>query len=292
MSHAIDARTRTFGLLGHPVGHSLSPLIHNAAFRRLQENAVYLAFDVPRADAALKKGVLALGLQGLSVTIPHKTWACRAADERDALSECCDAANTLIPRNGALHAYNTDGPGALRALKTALPELRGRRFLLLGYGGSAAAIAHALLLEERPAALAVAGRNAKKRAAFVAALHERHGDRNTLVRGVEFDRFAPEDADVIIHTTPLGMQGQSEELPLPADFVQEYHTVFDIVYNPMQTPLIQLARRRKARVVYGYLMLLYQAVLQFELFTGRDAPENLMERELLAALRKREGKQD
>lgn len=285
----IDGNTKVFGILGHPTGHSLSPLIHNAAFAARKINAAYVPFNVERSSAALKKAVLTLGIDGLSVTIPHKAWAARSADRTDALTECCGAANTLIrnAKNDTLHAYNTDGPGAVRALKVHLPDLRGRRFLLLGYGGSATAIAHALVLDESPAMLAVAGRNARKLGTFVDAIKNRHRKRSTLVRGTNFNDIEPRDVDVIIHTTPLGMKGAEQDLPLPDNFVQDFHYVFDIVYNPMRTPLLQHAAARGAKTVPGYLMLLYQAVLQFELFTGESAPENLMEKELLAALRKR-----
>ncbi|MCR9144317.1 MAG: shikimate dehydrogenase [bacterium] len=320
----INGNTRVFGILGHPTGHSLSPLIHNAAFAAKKINAVYVPFDVAATGAALKRGITALQLDGLSVTIPHKAWAAKIADDWDDLTEYCGAANTLIrdPETDYLKAHNTDGAGAVRALKQHCPDLRGRRFLLLGYGGSATAIAHALLLEENPAMLAVAGRNGRKVRSFVSQLKSMHNRRSTMIRAVEntventttksvansgkktgakggarageapeetagYKDLAPEDIDVIIHTTPLGMQGAAQGLPLPADFIRDFHHVFDIVYNPMRTPLLKHAAAAGAQTVPGYLMLLYQAVIQFELFTGEKAPENLMEKELLAALRKR-----
>jgi shikimate dehydrogenase len=287
----IDGKTRIFGLLGHPTGHSLSPLIHNAAFAARKINAVYVPFDVPATSMALKRGIAALRIDGLSVTIPHKAWAAKIADDWDDLTECCGAANTLIrkPDSDELMARNTDGAGAVRALKQHCPELRGRRFLILGYGGSATAIAHALLLEDSPAMLAVAGRNARKLRAFVNELKSCHGRRSTMIRTVsqDFADLTAEDIDIIVHTTPLGMSGADQDLPLPADFIREFHHVFDIVYNPMRTPLLKHAAARGAKTIPGYLMLLYQAILQFEFFTGQKAPENLMEKELLAALRKR-----
>ena len=295
MIHEINGKTRIFGILGHPTGHSLSPLIHNAAFAARKINAVYVPFDVPQTSSALKRGIVALGISGLSVTIPHKAWAAKIADDWDDLTEYCGAANTLIrdPDSEILTARNTDGAGAVRALKQHLPDLRGRRFLLLGYGGSATGIAHALLLEEHPAMLAVAGRNARKLRTFVSQIKSMHRRRSTMIRAVDagpdgaYKDLAPEDIDVIIHTTPLGMQGAEQGLPLPADFIREFHSVFDIVYNPMRTPLLQHAASVGAKTIPGYLMLLYQAVLQFEIFTGEKAPENLMEKELLTALRKR-----
>lgn len=293
MIHTVDGKSRLFGILGHPTGHSLSPRIHNAAFAGKKINAVYVPFDIAETGAQLKKAILTLNIQGLSVTIPHKAWAAKAADSCDDLTRCCGAANTLIrtEQNGAaaLHAINTDGAGAVRALKTAVPNLRGRRFLLIGYGGSATAIAHSLLLDEQPAMIAVSGRNVRKRNSFVDGLRNQHARSATMLRSVNDSELNPGDVDIIIHTTPLGMQGYSaeRELPLEADFIQDFHTVFDIVYTPASTPLLKAARSRGASIIQGYLMLLYQAVLQFEAFTGESAPENLMEKELLTALRSR-----
>lgn len=287
----INGSTRVYGIIGSPVGHSLSPLMHNAAFQYLKINAVYVPFDVKKVTRSLGKAISSLGIGGLSVTIPHKTWAASIADNPDPLTQRCGAANTLIPEeNGSISAYNTDGPGAIRALKTVENNIRGKRILLIGYGGSATAIAHTLLLEENPASLIIAGRNGKKREAFRDSLKKIYENQHTLIRSTDYSDFHPEEVDIIIHTTPLGMKGKPAELPLPVEFIQKYHTVYDIVYNPARTPLLTEAEKVGARTVRGYLMLLYQAVIQFELFTGQKAPESLMEKELLSALRKQQKK--
>ena len=282
-----DGETTIVGILGWPVEHSLSPLMHNAAFEAKRLNAVYVPFAVEKPGAALKAALCSISnLSGVSVTIPHKAWAARAADRRDPLSEISGAANTLVrEKDGTLFACNTDGPGALRALKVHV-EVRGRRCLLIGYGGAAAAIGHALLLEAHPGAVLVQGRNRSKRRRFVDALRKNKGSRRALVRGVEWNEIGPDDVDVIIQTTPLGMKGKPRDLPLPADFLQQRHTVFDIVYNPARTPLVELASERRCTIVPGYLMLLHQAVLQFQKFTGQPAPEAAMEKALLRALRR------
>lgn len=285
----INGHTKLFGILGHPTGHSLSPRIHNAAFLARKINAVYVPFDIEESGAALKRALLTFPIHGLSITIPHKVWAARAADSYDALTECCGAANTLVrTADGKLQAFNTDGPGAVRALKQSISNLRGRRFLLIGYGGSATAIAHSLLLDEKPAMLAIAGRDNRKLKKFCQTLQTKHMDCATQIRITDYKDLEPGDVDIIIHTTPLGMQGKPQELPLPENFIQTFHYVFDIVYNPSRTVLLQHAAKVGAKTIPGYLMLLYQAVLQFEKFTGQPAPENLMEKELLAALRMRE----
>ncbi|MBI3394312.1 MAG: shikimate dehydrogenase, partial [Spirochaetia bacterium] len=266
----VNGETAVFGILGHPVGHSLSPLLHNAAMRFRRFNGVYVPFDVEKPDKSLKKALIALGIKGLSVTIPHKGWAAAAADEADALSRHCGAANTLVLKEEKLIAYNTDGPGAVRALKEKAGTVSGKRVLILGYGGSAAGIAHALLLNEKPREILIAGRNKSKRRKFARELTEAHGGA-TQIRDVDVEKHDPESVDFIINTTPLGMKGQSAELPIPDAFLKERHIVFDIVYNPPRTPLLQAAQRRGAKTIPGYLMLLYQAALQFELFTGMRA---------------------
>ncbi len=289
MNQQITGATSVYGIVGFPVSHSLSPVIHNAAFQYLKLNAVYVPFSPEKAGPSTAKSLQELGIQGLSVTIPHKSWARKNAVECDALTELCDAANTLTPVSGGWKAWNTDGPGALQALKDHT-KLRGKRILLIGYGGSATAIGHALLLEsERPSALVVYGRSLKKASAFAETLREKHSSvsKNAIIRATDLSDLAPEDTDIIIHTTPLGMQGAPQELPLPSEFLRKFHIVFDIVYVPASTPLVKAARKAGASVVPGYLMLLYQAVRQFELFTGQKAPVHLMEKELLKALKKR-----
>lgn len=286
-NHQINGETKVFGIVGNPVSHSLSPLIHNAAFRQNRFNGVYVPFHTTRVSAPLGQSMGAMGIQGLSVTIPHKTWARKVADRVDDLSRFCNASNTLkFHSDGTIEAFNTDGPGAIRALKTVLKRTGGKRYLILGYGGSASAIAAALLLNENPSLVAIYGRNKKKRDRFVSELKAIEGTRSSIL-STDLSDFKPEDIDVIINTTPMGMKGGPEGLPLPEEFIKNFHIVFDIVYTPARTPLLDLAERRGARTVQGYLMLLYQATIQFEIFTGEKAPVHLMEKELLKALKKK-----
>lgn len=281
----VDGETAIYGIIGHPVGHSLSPLLHNAAFRAKSINALYAAFDVPRADAGLRKGILALGVRGLSVTIPHKGWAAKTADSCDEMSRKCGAANTLVRRGNKLEAFNTDAPGAVRALTEKSGPLAGSRILVVGYGGSATAIAHGML-GERPDKLIITGRNKAKCRRFVESVKKSDRSMASRVVSVDPQKLASSDVDIIIQTTPLGMKGKATDLPVPEPLITDKHIVFDIVYNPPRTPILALAEKRGARTVPGYMMLLYQAVLQFELFTGEKAPESLMERELLRAIKR------
>ncbi|MDH5656534.1 MAG: shikimate dehydrogenase [Spirochaetia bacterium] len=283
MKSFINPSTKIFGILGHPVSHSLSPLIHNTAFHLQNFNGVYLAFDIEKPDLKTKESFFELGIQGLSVTIPHKKWACSIADSRDSLSEICQASNTLIKTsNHKFSAYNTDGPGALNAIHTKMNSLKNKKVLLLGYGGSALAISHSMILKDSPAMIYIGGRNQEKISEFIKTF-DVHDNLSTKIAASGKD-LDPEDVDLIINTTPLGMSHADETLPLDEDFIQSRHTVFDIVYVPHETPLIQAAKKRNADIVYGYLMLLYQAVLQYELFTGQKAPVDVMDGLLKEAL--------
>jgi len=279
----IDGNTKLFGIIGHPVKHSLSPLIHNAAFQKIGYNGVYIPFDIENPGIRTKESFHELGIHGLSVTIPHKNWAFQIADIKDPLSEICRASNTLIRNaDGKFSAYNTDGPGALNALYTKIDSLSGKRILMIGYGGSASAIAHAILLNDPPESLYIGGRNQNKIKSFIETFNV-HENLITEIKESD-EHISSDDIDIVINTTPLGMKFGSVDLPLKSDFITEKHIVFDIVYIPRDTPLIKLAKSKNAAVVYGYLMLLHQAVLQFELFTGEKAPVDLMESVMTEAL--------
>lgn len=283
----INGNTKVFGIMGYPVGHSMSPAIHNAAFQEIAFNGVYVPFPVHSPPVGFLETIASLSIQGLSVTIPHKEWAARNCHSKDSLTELCGAANTLIlQKDGKLKGYNTDGPGALRALKSRNSQTINGKYLILGYGGSAMAIAHTILLEESPSFLGIAGRNPEKKESLVRTLKEKHPEKKDFIQAVDFETLKKEDVNIIIHTTPLGMTGQEQSLPLPEDYIDKNHTVFDIVYNPMDTQLLEHAREKGALTVPGYLMLLYQGVIQFELFTGEQAPEERMEQTLLKALQK------
>lgn len=284
----ISGKTKVFGILGDPVSHSLSPAMHNAAFEHKRIDSVYVPFHTTKTGAFLKQALLSLGLSGVSVTIPHKTWAAKAADESDALTKLCGAANTLLAQNGRLQACNTDGPGAMRALEEK--RTPSSRYLLIGYGGSALAIAHSILLKYPDAEITVTGRKIKKAAEFAKSVAAGHRRARTGAR--IFPDIDPDTVDTVIQTTPSGMLDGGSEVLAGMQFdpawIRRRHTIFDIVYTPMKTPLLRLAEDRGARIVFGYKMLLYQAVLQFEMFTKTTAPHSLMERVLLDELRKRQ----
>ncbi|MEZ0328076.1 MAG: shikimate dehydrogenase [Dissulfuribacterales bacterium] len=292
----IDAHTMLFGIFGHPVGHSLSPSMHNAAFRHLNINAVYLAFDVMNLHEAIT-GVRALNIQGLSITIPYKEAVMPFLDEIDSDARAIGAVNTVVNRDGRLLGFNTDCIGARRALNEALrpekkdfmvmhgqsiqtmqvgmnhatPLLSGKSAVVLGAGGSARAVAFGL--KSAGMSVHIANRTvekAKKLSDVVGGTFSNLHDVCNIT------------ADVLVNTTSVGMAPNADEMPIAADCLGNFAVVMDIVYSPLETALLREARRVGCLTVNGLRMLLHQAVCQFELWTGLAAPEDVMEQVLNA----------
>ena len=258
--------------------HSVSPHIHNAAFRRLGMNAVYVPFEVD-ALAPFLAGVRTLDPAGFSVTIPHKEEALRLVDEADEISHKIGAANTIAVRAGRLVGANTDWLAAINAVKQALAEgetLAGKRVLLLGAGGAARAVAYGLAREK---AIVVIANRTQERAERLAA--------ETGAAAVCWEERGGVDCEVIINSTSLGMYPNVNVTPMPKESLRPGQVVFDAVYNPRRTRLLQEAGAAGCRVVEGLEMFVEQAVAQFEFWTGRDAPVDVMrERNGRSAFRK------
>lgn len=271
------ASTTLFGLLGHPVDHSLSPALHNAAFRAVGLDARYLAFDVaPGQLPEALAGARALGVRGLNVTVPHKQAALVLAREADPLAVQAGAANTLCPTAGGWKAYNTDVAGLLRALADDLgfsPE--GRRCVILGAGGAARAAAVGLAARGAQE-IRVTNRNEGRAAALVRELTPELG-RDVLcavplARALE--GLAP--GSLLVSATPLGLTDRGrwpwEPAALPAGLL-----AFDMAYRPGgETPLVDQARAAGLTAASGLSMLLHQGALAFELWTGSAPPLAVM----------------
>lgn len=269
----IIANTKICCLIGDPVEHSLSPPIHNAAYKALGLNFAYITLRVKGIERAIAD-IRTNGIRGASVTTPHKVTALPYLDHIDPAAEAIGAVNTIVNDNGILTGYNTDGIAALRALKE-VTDPSGKRVVLVGSGGAALAIAAAL--KENGAKLVILNRTeakAQQLAKKVGA--EDAGDLSKISLVAR--------SDILINTTTVGMAPETKESIVPQEFLHDHLTVFDIVYNPKETRLITEARARGCAVVYGYKMLLYQAARQFELFTGHPAPLKVMESTLIKAL--------
>lgn len=273
----IDAQTKFCGVIGNPVGHSLSPAIHNAAFRKLGLNFVYLAWQVDAIGDALK-GLRALGnFRGASVTIPHKVAAMPFLDHVEETARRIGAINTIVSDQGTLTGYNTDATGALRALREGGVDLKGQGVVLIGSGGAARAIAFALLAESRLAKLTVLGIDDHERATLANDLRLR---ASSTVEDFCLDesslRKTLPDTRVLIHSTPVGMSPKVEASCVPASLLYAGLTVMDIVYNPLETKLLKDAKAVGCQTIPGIEMFLHQAVAQFELWTNQKAPVDAM----------------
>lgn len=273
----IDTQTKLCGVIGNPVHHSLSPAIHNAAFRKMGLNFVYLAFPVEVIGDAIK-GVRALGnCRGFSVTIPHKLAAMPFLDEVDQTARHIGAINTIVVENGKLIGYNTDASGALRALREGGAALSGQRVLMLGSGGAARAIAFALAGDAQIAGLTILGVDEEERRRLVQDLRSRTSVvvEDGPIQDDSLRSWIPH-CRTVIHCTPVGMSPHVEETCVPAAMWRSDLTVMDIVYNPRRTRLLKEARAAGCRTIQGIEMFLCQAILQFELWTNQTAPADVM----------------
>jgi len=267
----IDAQTSLYAVFGNPVGHSLSPVMHNAAFAETGLNSVYLAFRVMDIAAAMA-AVRVIGIRGVSVTIPHKIAVMNLLDEIDDQARRIGAVNTVVNREGRLRGSNSDGQGAVRALlkKTAI---QGADIAIVGAGGAARAIGFSMV--ENGGRVTIINRSIQAGV----SLAENLGAGFKPLAGL---KHIP--ADILINTTPVGMHPQTGDLPLSPELLRKEMLVMDIVYNPVQTALLKHAQRRGCRTVDGVDMFVYQGACQFKLWTGREAPVETMQRAVLTAL--------
>jgi 3-dehydroquinate dehydratase/shikimate dehydrogenase len=279
----ISARTAVFGVIGNPIGHSLSPHIHNAAFRQAGLDAVYLPFLV---DDVVKfvQGFTAIPVAGYSVTLPHKVAVMSALDEVEPMAREIGAVNTVVSRDGRLFGSNTDCAAAVGALVSALGGRRGDRsplagksVVLLGAGGAARALAYGLRREG--ALLTILNRTAAKAEELARPLGAEWGGLEGL---------AQSPCDVLINTTSVGMHPCVDESVVPPAALRPGMVVFEAVYNPMKTRLLREAEAAGCLTVSGVDWFVEQAALQFETWTGRSAPCRLMRDIVVATLAERE----
>jgi 3-dehydroquinate dehydratase/shikimate dehydrogenase len=267
----IGADTEVYGVIADPVAHSLSPLVHNAAFAQLGMNKVYLPFRVPREHLEqFLNEAEELGIKGLSVTIPHKEAVLPLLTHRDEAVEGIGAANTILFRDGRRIGYNTDARAAIDSVEhtMALPEENGlhrKQALILGAGGVARAVGYGLKL--RGADVVISGRT-PERAEMLA--HE------LKARSVGWPLRHNIQADLVINCTPVGMHPNVNETPYDGANLKPECVVFDTVYNPEQTLLIKQARQAGCTAITGIDMFVGQAAVQFKLFTDQEAPLDTM----------------
>jgi len=278
----INPDTLVFGIIGYPLSHSLSPIMHNKAFRHKGINAVYLYFPCKKIDGVVS-GMKSLSIKGLSVTIPHKEKICEYLDKIEPIAEKIKAVNTLVNKDGLVIGYNTDAYGAIRAVKDKIKELQGKRALIIGAGGAARAIAFAL--KEEKAYVIISNRTKKRGEALAKEI-----DAEFL----PFSDIKRSDPDIIIQATSVGMYPEVDKVPV---FLEELFRkrplVMDIVYNPLETKFLKMAKERGCEVIPGVEMFVYQGARQFEIWTEEKAPVQLMKETVVSFLKgERDDKRD
>lgn len=282
MSDPISARTKICGVIGDPIEHSVSPAMHNAAFKALNLDLVYLAFRVRKEELERAvNGVRSLGMVGINVTIPHKVAILRFLDALDPVAEAINAVNAVHNRRGELIGYNTDGMGALLALEKMV-DLRAARIVLLGAGGAARSIAFCVAKECQ--GLAILNRTPKRAVELADSLSHLRASTVGLPLTNETIREALADADVLINATSVGMSPNVDETLVDGELMRPDLVVFDIVYNPPKTRLLREAEKAGAATMNGIDMLVYQGAASFEIWTGRKAPVDVMKRVALSEL--------
>jgi len=280
----ITGKTSVFGIIGDPVEHSLSPGMHNAAYKVLNLDNIYVPFHVKADELEYAvNGAYSLGIKGLNVTIPHKTEVLKYLDYLDIAAGLIGAVNTIeFGENGAV-GHNTDGIGAVRAIEEITP-VKGKKVLILGAGGASRAICFQVLLSGAKN-LVIANRTIEKATEL----------GNDLVEKLDHEVHATdlgsnlqkeiEDTDILINTTPIGMYPNIDQKPLVTESMMHQDLVVnDIVYNPIKTGLLKEAEKANAKTISGIKMLMYQGIEAFKIWTGIEPPVEIFKRTLMNEL--------
>jgi len=282
----IDSKTRLYALIGNPVEHSFSPLMHNAAFHSLDLNCVYLPLQVKSDDlGGAIEGIKSLGILGFNVTLPHKVSIIKFLDKIDPKAVDIGAVNTVVNKKRKLIGYNTDGIGALAALKGENVDLAGKKVVLLGAGGAAKTLSFYIAPSVKK--LVVLNRTKSKATSLATAIKKRL-HINVVGRELNSESLSRElvDTDLLINTTSVGMYPKIDETLVDKSLIKPDMTVFDIVYNPLETRLLREAKAVGAKGINGIKMLIYQGAFSFELWIGEKPPIDLMLKVIKKAMRR------
>ncbi|OBZ11720.1 shikimate dehydrogenase [Bacillus sp. FJAT-27264] len=262
------------GVMGDPIGHSKSPLMHGAALKAMGISGAYVPLHVKRENLGeAVRAIRTLGFRGVNVTIPHKVSVMEYLDRLDESALAIGAVNTIVNDDGVLTGYNTDGIGYVRSLKAeAISDLSGARIMVIGAGGAARGIV-AALLQEAPASIVIANRTADK-AQDLAAEWSRSGS----LAGISLDDMGEhlKDIDVLINTTSVGMYPHIDGLPVNPALLHPGMVVSDLIYNPLHTRLLTESLERGCIIHGGLGMFVYQGAYALEYWTGQTAPVDIM----------------
>ncbi|MEK6692287.1 MAG: shikimate dehydrogenase [Nitrospirota bacterium] len=273
----ITGKTKIIGIFGYPVEHTLSPYMHNAAFEAMGLDYCYIPFRVrPENLKTAINSIKALSLQGVNITIPHKEAIIPYLDELDREAELIGAVNTVLNKEKRLIGYNTDGRGFVRSLREdGRIDPRGKKIMIIGAGGAARAIAFTLAIEGA-GKIFIKDIIEEKAKELSSAISNKISAEAIYIKDLK-DRIG--DVDILINATPLGMK-KEDPLPVLPELLSQGLIVYDIVYNPPETPLLKEAKKRGAKTLGGLGMLLYQGALSFKIWTGQEPPVDVMRKEL------------
>lgn len=277
--------TRLCAVIGNPIAHSMSPAIHNAGYDALDLDFIYFPCEVEDVKGMLD-GMRAMhNFRGLSVTIPHKLAVIPHLDEINEVDKHIGSINTIVKEGDKLVGLGTDGPGALKAFYDAGVDLRGKVVLMLGCGGVARAIAFTLATEEEISELVLLDIDEGFLNDLAADVENGTNKKiSSALLKEESLTAAMKKSDVIINCTPLGMHPKENATAVPKNLFREGQVVFDAVYNPLETRFLKEAKECGCLTISGVEMFINQAVLQFERFTGMDAPVEVMRKVVLEKL--------
>lgn len=272
----ISGKTKTVGIIGWPIGHSLSPLMHNAAFAALELDYTYIPLPVPPdklSEAVM--GLKSMGFIGANVTIPHKVTIMPYLDELDVSAQQAGAVNTIVIKDGRCIGYNTDGQGFIQSLLAKQLTIKGKTAVIMGAGGAARAVVCGLIAHGIEK-IVIGGRSEAKTREFVKLFPEEANIRGYDWRDQIFSDTLTQ-CDILINCTPIGMSlNKDTELPVNWQALKVSAAVCDLIYNPPLTQFLTDAQSRGHTVINGTGMLIEQGALAFELWTGEMAPRNIM----------------
>ncbi len=269
-----DSKTKIFGVIGHPIEHSLSPVMHKAFFKEKKINADYFAFDVDEknlGDAIY--GADALKFCGLNVTIPHKISVMKYINEISEEANLINAVNTIKFEKGIATGYNTDGIGAIKAIEKNLNEcLKGKKIFIFGAGGAARAIVFSALLNN--AEISIYNRTSEKADLIQKEVNEKLNKQIKIVENFDLQEEL-KDSDIIINATSVGMFPNVDKCAINEGDIPEGKVVMDIVYNPIETKFLEFVKKRNCKVIDGVDMLVEQGAEALKIWLNLEADENL-----------------
>ncbi|MDD4873619.1 MAG: shikimate dehydrogenase [Dehalococcoidales bacterium] len=288
MISEISAGTRICGLIGNPVEHSLSPAMHNAAFRKTGLDYMYLPFKVTENNlSGAIHGVRSLNFKGLNVTIPHKVAIIPFLDELEPMAEKIGAVNTIVNDNGYLKGYNTDAGGFIRSLTEKGIDPGGKNIVILGAGGASRAVS--FTLAEQGADIVILNRRQEMSWAEELTQNILRFFKSSIKAKELNDanlKSVLKSADILVNATSVGMSPNIDQTLITGKLIRPQIVVFDIIYNPIKTRLLAEAEKAGARTIGGLNMLVWQGALSFKLWTGVEAPVDIMKKEAVNILSK------